>query len=90
MLPNRLHRVRIVLRFDVYAAVRNAKERENPSKPLVAATLEKAMTYVFPLKTDKGNCGGEWSPVEFLALISHDDLERVKTDLKSKMMVVTS
>jgi hypothetical protein len=27
--------------------VRNRKERENPSKLLVAATLEKAITYVF-------------------------------------------
>ena len=30
-----------------YAMVRNGKERENPYNLLVAATLEKAITYVF-------------------------------------------
>jgi hypothetical protein len=32
---------------DLYAIVRNGKEPENPLNLLVAATLEKAITYVF-------------------------------------------
>ena len=33
--------------LDIYAMVRNGKEPENPLNLLVAATLEKAITYVF-------------------------------------------
>jgi hypothetical protein len=32
---------------DIYAMVRNGKERENLNLSLVAATFEKAITYVF-------------------------------------------
>ena len=35
-------------------------------------TAARELGVLFPLKTDKGNGCGEWSPVEFLALISHE------------------